>query len=94
MTIYHSSLADVPLRDISITERLVEGSSDDPARILQIDGPNGATMTGAALRDRIERMAGGLGARGYGAGQVVAILAPNMPDFAVVFTAWPIAVAL
>ena len=85
MTIYHSPLADVALRDISITERLFEGLAGDPGRVVLIDGPSGAEMTGAALRDRIERLAGGLAARGYCAGQVVAIMAPNSPDFAVAF---------
>ena len=87
MTIYQSPLADVPLRDLSITERLFEGLADDWASVVLIDGPTGAAMTGDVLRDRIERLAGGLAARGFGAGQVVALMAPNMPDFAVVFHA-------
>ena len=87
MTIFKSPLADVALRDVSITERLFEGLAQDPSRVALIDGPSGATMTGAVLRDRIERLAGGLAAQGFGAGQVVAIMAPNMPDFAVVFHA-------
>ena len=85
MTIYHSPLADVALRDVSITERLFEGLAGDPGRVVLIDGPSGASLTGAALRDRIERLAGGLTARGYGTGQVIALMAPNSPDFAVVF---------
>jgi acyl-CoA synthetase (AMP-forming)/AMP-acid ligase II len=87
MTIYHSPLANVPLRDISITERLFEGLALDPGRVALIDGPSGAEMTGAVLRDRIERLAGGLTSHGYGAGQVVAIMAPNMPDFTTAFHA-------
>ena len=87
MTIFKSPLAEIPLRDVSITECLFEGLSRDPSAVALIDGPTGAQMTGASLRDRIERLAGGLTARGYGAGQVVAIMAPNMPDFATVFHA-------
>ena len=85
MTIFKSPLADVALRDISITERMFEGLAGDPDRVVLIDGPSGATMTGATLRDRIQRLAAGLTTRGFGAGQVVAILAPNMPDYATVF---------
>jgi acyl-CoA synthetase (AMP-forming)/AMP-acid ligase II len=85
MTIFKSPLADVALRDISITDRLFEGLDGDPDRVVLIDGPSGATMTGATLRDRIQRLAAGLTTRGFGAGQVVAILAPNMPDYATVF---------
>jgi acyl-CoA synthetase (AMP-forming)/AMP-acid ligase II len=85
MTIFKSPLANVALRDISITERLFEGLALDPSRVVLIDGPSGITMTGAVLRDRIERLAGGLAAHGFGAGQVVAIMAPNMPDFTTAF---------
>ncbi len=85
MTIYHSPFADVAVRYMSITERMFEGLAPDPDRAALIDGPTGVAMTGATLRDRIERLAGGLTARNYGAGQVVAILAPNMPDFATAF---------
>jgi acyl-CoA synthetase (AMP-forming)/AMP-acid ligase II len=87
MTIFKSPFADVPLRDVSITERLFEGLAQEPDRVVFIDGPSGAGMTGRELRDRIERLAAGLTARGFGAGQVVAILAPNMPDYATVFHA-------
>ena len=85
MTIFNSPLADVPLRDVSITERLFDGLAIDPGRVALIDGPTGDSMTGAALRERTQRLAGGLAEHGFGAGQVVAIMAPNSPDFAVVF---------
>ena len=85
MTIFNSPLADVPLRDVSITERLFEGLASDPDRVVLIDGPSGVGMTGAGLQGRVQRLAGGLTAAGFGAGHVVAILAPNMPDFATVF---------
>ncbi len=84
---FKSPLADVPLRDISITERLFEGLARGADRPLLIDGPSGVSLTGAALRDRIERLAGGLAAEGIGPGSVLALMAPNMPDYAVVFHA-------
>jgi acyl-CoA synthetase (AMP-forming)/AMP-acid ligase II len=82
---FKSPLADVQLRDISITERLFEGLARGVDRPVLIDGPSGAALTGAALRDRIERLAGGMAAEGIGPGSVVALMAPNMPDYAVVF---------
>jgi acyl-CoA synthetase (AMP-forming)/AMP-acid ligase II len=84
---FKSPLADVQLRDISITERLFEGLARGVDRPVLIDGPSGAALTGAALRDRIERLAGGMAAEGIGPGSVVALMAPNMPDYAVVFHA-------
>ncbi len=82
---FKSPLADVALRDICITERLFEGLAKGGDRPLLIDGPSGASLTGAALRDRIDRLAGGLSAQGIGPGSVLALMAPNMPDYAVAF---------
>ncbi|MES2968042.1 MAG: AMP-binding protein [Pseudomonadota bacterium] len=85
--IYHSTLPALAVRDISITERLFEGLASDPDRVVLIDGPSGRSLTAAALRDQIARLAGGLHAAGVGPGTVVAIMAPNMPEYAVVFHA-------
>ncbi len=85
MTIFKSPHGAVALRDISITERLFEGLAGDPARVVLIDGPTGAQMTAGALETGIRRLAGGFAACGTGPGRVVAILAPNMPEYAVVF---------
>ena len=87
MTHITSPLPDVAIRDISITDRVFEGLAADPDRIVLIDGPSGAAMTGAVLMDRVRRLAGGLLAQGFGRGQVVALMAPNMPDYVVVFHA-------
>ncbi len=63
------------------------GREDEP---VLIDGAGGRVLTGRELVDATRRLAGGLTARGFGAGHVVAIMAPNMPDYAVVFhgVAW------
>jgi 4-coumarate--CoA ligase len=84
---YRSPLPDIPLRSISITERLFEGLDLAADRIILTDGPTGAALTGAALADRIRRLAGGFAAEGIGPGSVVALMAPNLPDYAVVFHA-------
>lgn len=85
MTLITSPLADVPVRDTSITDCLFEGLQLAPERVVLIDGPTGRQVTGGALTDQIRRLAGGLSARGFGAGQVVALMAPNLPEYAVVF---------
>ena len=87
MAVITSLLPPLVRRDQSITERVFEGLAHDPDRVALIDGPTGASLTARALRDRIERLAGGLQARGVGPGTIVAIFAPNMPDYAVVFHA-------
>ena len=85
MTHFTSPLPDVAIRDVSITERLFEGLEMAPTRVVFIDGPTGRQVTGAQLINDIRRLAGGLTARGFGAGHVVALMAPNMPEYCTVF---------
>jgi 4-coumarate--CoA ligase len=50
-----------------------------------IDGITGRAISGGALMDRIRRLAGGLTARGHGAGAVTAVMAPNCIDWVTAF---------
>ncbi|MES2335611.1 MAG: AMP-binding protein [Pseudomonadota bacterium] len=83
--IYQSPHPPIALTGESITERVFRGLDGDPARVVLIDGPSGREMTAGALQAGIRRLAGGLRAGGIGKGDVVAILAPNLPEYAVVF---------
>jgi acyl-CoA synthetase (AMP-forming)/AMP-acid ligase II len=47
-----------------------------------IDGPSGQTVGYDLLASRIERVAAGLAARGFGPGDVLALWAPNLPPWA------------
>lgn len=87
MAEHRSPLQDVQLRPVSITERLFEGLARAGNRVILTDGPTGTSLTGQELADRIRRLAGGLQAEGVGPGTVIALMAPNMPDYAVVFHA-------
>lgn len=87
MTIHQSPLPAVALHDISITDRVLMGLRSDPDRVVAVDGPSGATLTGAQMEHAIRELAGGLQGLGIGPGSVVALLAPNCPDYAVVFHA-------
>ena len=62
----------------------VDAHRDRPALV---DASSGHTITFGELADRIRRLAAGLSRRGIGKGDVVAIWAPNLPDYAVVFHA-------
>ncbi|WP_372611309.1 AMP-binding protein [Aquicoccus sp.] len=88
MTIYRSRFPDVALTDKSITQRVFEGI--DPDKTILIDGPSGRAMTGAQFIGGVKSLAGGLTQREYGAGKVVALMAPNIPEYCVVFhaSAW------
>lgn len=83
--IFTSPLPDVEIPDSTITEfvlRKVDGQPDRPALV---DGASGRTLTYAGLRDAIARFAGGLSARGFAKGDTLALMAPNVPEYAVVF---------
>lgn len=83
--INRSQRPDIAVPDISIADYVfagLKGREDQPA---MIDGPTGRVMTGAELIDASRRFAGALAARGIGPGRVVALMAPNCPEFAVVF---------
>lgn len=84
--IYTSNLPDVDIPvDVSITDytlRMVDQLADKPAII---DGPTGRQVTFAELRASIQALAGGLAARGFGPGSTLALMAPNIPEYATVF---------
>ena len=90
MTIFTSPLPAIAVQDVTITQRLFQGLEAHPDRVVLIDGPTGRSLTGQALMDGIRSLAGGLTEAGFGAGHVVALMAPNLPEYATVFhgVAW------
>jgi acyl-CoA synthetase (AMP-forming)/AMP-acid ligase II len=83
--IHRSPLPDVEIPDLHLVDYLLadaEKRGDKPALI---DGPSGRTLTYAALEHAVRALAGGLVARGFEPGQTLAVLAPNIPEYAVVF---------
>ena len=83
---YRSPHPDVPIPDISLSELVLGGAADFGARPAFVDGLSGASISFADLRDQIRSVAAGLSRR-VGKGDIVAILAPNVPEYAVVFHA-------
>ncbi len=81
-----------PFPDVAIpTEPLFEyvfaaagRLADKPALI---DGPSGRTYTYGQLEAAVRSLAGGLVSHGFQKGQVLALMAPNVPEYAVVFHA-------
>ncbi len=90
MTIFASPHPALEIPDRSVTEQLFAGLARRGDGVALTDGTTGDTLTAPALRERIERLAGGLAERGYGAGRTVALMAPNVPDYVTVFhgVAW------
>jgi len=84
---YHTAAADIALRDQSITERVFENLETRPDEVILTDGMTGTAMTAAEFMGQVKALAGGLTARGFGAGKTVALMSPNVPHYCVVFHA-------
>ena len=85
MIIHRSPLADVEIPQTTITEHILRRTSEFPDRVAMIDGPSGRSYTYAQLGEMIHRFAGGLAVRGFGNGDVLGLMAPNLPEYAIVF---------
>ena len=85
--IYRSQYADAEIPNSALTPVILRRAAelgDSPAII---DGPSGRVMTYAQLARDIQSVAAGLAARGLNKGDVLAIYAPNVPEYAVAFHA-------
>ena len=83
--IQQSRLPEVEIPDTHLTPFVLRKASSLAARAAFIDGPTGRILTYGDLVSEIHQLAGGLTARGFGHGDVLAIMAPNVPEYAVVF---------
>lgn len=90
MTIIKSTFPDVEIRDVTISQRVFEGLGDDPDRVILVDGPSGRELTVGQFVGGVKSLAGGLNQKGLGKGACVALMAPNLPEYCVVFhgVAW------
>lgn len=90
MAISESRHGTIDVPNTSVTQTLFEGLVGREDEVAIIDGPTGAATTAGQLMDQIKGLAGGLTARGTLPGGIVAILAPNLPAYPVVFhgVAW------
>ena len=84
--IHTSPLPDVEIPDQSITDCVFASVPEHAGEVAITDGAS-STYTFAELHDAVRRLGGGLSARGVGPGTTVAILAPNVPEYAIVFHA-------
>ena len=85
MIIFKSPLPEVTIPNIALTEFILREADRVPDREALIDGPTGRSYTYGQLKGMIHAFAGGLAARGLGKGDTIALMAPNIPEFAIVF---------
>jgi 4-coumarate--CoA ligase len=83
--IHESPLPDVEIPAVPVTEYVLRHAQLHAHRAALIDGPSGRIYTYAQVDDLIHRFAGGLVASGFGKGDVLALMAPNVPEYAIVF---------
>ena len=85
MTVYTSPLPDVELPESMITPYVLRHAAAMPDKPALIDGPSGRTITYGQLAGGIASVAGGLVERGFVKGECLAILSPNIPEYALAF---------
>lgn len=83
--IHQSPLPDVEIPDVTITSHVLRRADELADRIAIQDAAGTSSYTYKQLSDSIHRLAGGLAARGVAPGTVVGLMAPNLPEYAVVF---------
>ena len=85
--IFTSPYPDVDLPSIALTEFVLEHSAEYGDKPALIDAPTGRTYTHAQTADAIAAAGGVLARRGIGQGDVVALYAPNSPEYVIAFHA-------
>ncbi|MEM6992740.1 MAG: AMP-binding protein [Myxococcota bacterium] len=85
MTIYSSTQPSLEFPRISVTEYVLGKAERLADKAAFIEGGSGRVVTYATLAQQIRAFAGGVAARGVGPGTTWAIMAPNLPEYAVVF---------
>lgn len=83
--VFASPLPDVAFPDIPLTDYVLEQAPALDSKPALIDGVTGLVLTYRELVDRVNALAGGLHHRGMAKGDCIALMAPNMPEYAVIF---------
>ncbi len=85
MTTFRGPFADVEIPTTPLPDFVLEHAAARADRPALIDGPSGRTLTYGALASGVQALASGLFERGFAPGEVVALFAPNLPEYAVAF---------
>ncbi len=82
---FRSPYPDVVVPDVSVTDHVLGDITGREGKTALIDAASGSKVTFGELRHRALRAAGGLVARGFAKGDVVALYSPNTLDYPVAF---------
>jgi acyl-CoA synthetase (AMP-forming)/AMP-acid ligase II len=83
--IFTSPYPDIEVPAVALTEFVLEHSAQYGDKPALIDGPTGRSYSHAQVAEAIATAAGALAASGIDEGDVVALYAPNSPEYAIAF---------
>lgn len=85
MTVYASAESPVDIPQLHLTEYVLQRAGELADKTAFIEGTSGRTVSYGKLAAGIRALAGGLAARGVGPGTTWALMAPNLPEYAIAF---------
>ena len=77
-----SPYAPVEVGGTTLHRMVLEAAARFGDRPALVDGPSGTTVSYRLLAERVQGVAAGLAERGFGPGDVLALWAPNLPQWA------------
>jgi acyl-CoA synthetase (AMP-forming)/AMP-acid ligase II len=80
--IWTSPYPPVEVGGTTLHRMVLEAAARDGARPALVDGSSGMVVSYRLLAERVQGVAAGLGAGGFGPGEVLALWAPNLPQWA------------
>src|SRR5690554_3242975 len=85
--IFGSPFEDIEIADVPVHQHVLGRARERGDRIAVVDGATGRAMTYGELAEEVEAVAAGLVAHGFQPGDVVALVAPNCPEYVIAFHA-------
>ena len=85
--IFKGPYPDVEIPETALTPFVMQRAVELADKAALIDGPTGRAVTFAQLSDSISIVAHNLAQRGFSKGEVIGILSPNCPEYAIAFHA-------
>src|SRR5919108_1414659 len=85
--IFGSPLGDVDVPAATLPAFVLEHAEERGDRAAIVDGPTGRVVSHGDVARGVRSLAAALAARGFGKGDVLALCAPNTPEYAIAFHA-------
>src|SRR4030095_5787276 len=85
--IFRAPYPQVEIPEVPLTPFVLKGANDRPNKPPLIEASTGRTISYSQLVESINRVAANLAKRAFGKGDVMGIVSPNTPEFAIAFHA-------